>query len=364
MSLIVVGVNHRTAALALRDRLAVSSCELPATLFELRTAADLEEVVILSTCNRLECYGVTQDPTTAYRHVAAFLARRAGLAVERVHARLYGFTDVDAVQHGFRVAAGLDSMILGESEIAAQVKQAYHVAHAAGATGVVLNRLFQKAIHSAKVVRFRTRIAEGQASIGSVVVALTRNLFANRLQDRQVLLWGAGKAAETTARHLIKQGVQKLWIVNRTAGKAQELAALCQGGWLSWEQALRHLAHVDVAIVCTQAPHYVIDEADLAAVWPQRGGRPLLIVDLAVPRNVDPILRQHPGVRLYNIDDLQSIAQIAVAQRQGELISCETLIHEQVGQFVRWWSGASHKEQMACRIAGQGTEALSLLVSA
>jgi len=203
-------------------------------------------------------------------------------------------------------------MVLGESEITAQVKQAYALAHAEGATGPVLNRLFQKALHCTKVIRSHTRIAEGQASIGSVVVDLTRQLFVGRLQDCEALLWGAGKAAEATARHLIKAGIGQLWIVSRTTANAQGLATLCQAGWLSWEQALKHLRHVDIAIVCTQAPHYVIDEADVGAVLPFRGGRPLFIIDLAVPRNVDPAVKGYRGVSLYNMDEVQSIAQGAL----------------------------------------------------
>ena len=164
------------------------------------------------------------------------------------------------------------------------------------------------------------------------------------------MLWGAGKAAETTARHLIKSGIGQLWIVNRTPLKAQDLASLCQSGWLSWEQALKHLAHVDIAIVCTQAPHYVIDQGDLDAVAAQRGSRPLCLVDLAVPRNVEPSLARHPGVRLYNIDDLQTITQAAQSQREQERERCDALIQEQVNRFSHWWMAVSHKkEDVPCR---------------
>ena len=240
-------------------------------------------------------------------------------------------------------------MVLGESEITAQVKQAYALAHAEGATGPVLNRLFQKALHCTKVIRSHTRIAEGQASIGSVVVDLTRQLFVGRLQDCEALLWGAGKAAEATARHLIKAGIGQLWIVSRTTANAQGLATLCQAGWLSWEQALKHLRHVDIAIVCTQAPHYVIDEADVGAVLPFRGGRPLFIIDLAVPRNVDPAVKGYRGVSLYNMDEVQSIAQGALMQRQKERARCEPLIQAQAAHFWRGWKNPpSNKEAVPC----------------
>lgn len=330
VAVLVVGLNHRTATLALRERLAIPSRELPEALWSLRARCDLDEAVVLSTCNRVELYSRTSNPPQALQSLTDFLALRSRLAPEVFRPRLYCLTNREAVAHLFRVTAGLDSMVLGESEITAQVKQAYAIAHALGATGPVLNRLFQKALHSAKAVRFQTHIAEGQASIGSVVAALAQEHFGDRLKHCEVLLWGAGKAAEAMTRHLIKAGVGQLWIVNRTQTKAEDLASLCQGGWLSWEQALRHLARVDIAIVCTQAPHYVIDEADVATVLPQRGSRTLLIIDLAVPRNVDPALRTMPSIQLYDIDGLQGVAQANMAARRAELSQCEAIIRAQV----------------------------------
>lgn len=352
-SLVVLGLNHRTAALAMREQLAISPAELPLALQQLRDAASpLEEVVVLSTCNRVECYAVAPDATAAYRHLEEFLIRRANLPERALGACLYRLDGAEAVRHLFRVAAGLDSMVLGESEITAQVKQAYLSALGLGASGPMLNRLFQKALHSTKILRSQTRIADGHASVGSVVVRLSQELFGDGLSGCGVLLWGAGKAAETTARHLIKHGVKRVWVVNRTAAKAQELARQCAGGWLSWEQALTHLAHVDIAIVCTQAPHYVVEMTDLEAVWPARQGRALLLIDLAVPRNVDPSIRRHPGVRLYDLDDLQAVAGAGLEQRRRELGHCETVIQEQLGHFVGWCHRGSYKEARACQGVG------------
>jgi glutamyl-tRNA reductase len=350
--LLLVGVSHRTAPLELREQLAIPTRDLPTAVGMLRAACDVGEAVILSTCNRTELYVTAPDsaPALTIERLVDFLAWRSHLAPERVRDSLYRLRGREVVRHLFRVAAGLDSMIVGESEITAQVKQAYLVAQARGATGPLLNQLFQKALHSAKVIRSRTRVAEGQASIGSVVATLAKQLFGGRLHGTQVLLWGAGKAAEATARHLVKGGVGQLWIVNRTQTKARDLASLCEGGWLSWEQALRHLAHVDIAIICTQAPHYVIDQADVEAVRSRRGGRPLFLVDLAVPRNVDPRVAGQPLVHLHNIDDLQTIAQEALASRQQELVPCEALIHEQVGHFWRRWNAQPNKEAVACQL--------------
>ena len=260
------GVSHRTASLEIREQLAIPPRELSEALLALRLNVGAEEAVILSTCNRVELYVATANPVTTLGQLVDFLALRSRLCPQAIQSRLYRFLDREAVRHLLRVVSGLDSMVLGESEITAQVKQAYQLAQAQDATGPLLNRLFQKALHAPKVLRSQTRIAEGQASIGSVVVALARARFGTRLKDSEVLLWGAGTAAEVTARYLMKAGIGQLWVVNRTQKKAEDLTALCKGGWLSWEQALARLAHVDLAIVCTQAPHYVIDEADMAAV--------------------------------------------------------------------------------------------------
>ncbi len=349
MTLLTVGVNYRTASLDLRERVAIPSRDIPDTLHAIRTHASIQEAVILSTCNRVECYVATTDRPAAQDHLLEIFAARARLSPVTLASHSYQRTDTEAAAHLFRVAVGLESMILGESEITAQVKHAYVSAQAAGTTGPTLHRLFQKALHSAKLIRSRTRLAEGQASIGSVVVALAKRRFGDRLDSREVLLWGAGKAAETTARHLTKAGIGGLWIVNRTETKAQDLASVCRGGWVSWEQARAHVAHVDLAIVCTQAPHYVLDASDVEAVRASRGSRPLVLIDLAVPRNIDPRVAQEPGVELYNIDELQMLTQRTLATRQEEQAQCEALIQDQVDYVWRWWQSRNDTEVRSCR---------------
>ena len=346
--LCLVGLNHRSAPLALRESFTIPPRDLPEALACLRRSG-LAEIVILSTCNRIELYAVSSDPETTCAALVDFLSYRSRLTPEAFNPHLYRVSGVDVAKHLFGVAVGLDSAILGESEITAQVKEAYRIAHAHGATGPLLNRLFQKALHVTKEIRSATTLGQGSTSIGAVVVALARELFAERLAATEVLLWGAGKAAETTARHLIKSGIGQLWIVNRTPLKAQDLASLCQSGWLSWEQALKHLAHVDIAIVCTQAPHYVIDEGDLDAVADQRESRPLCLIDLAVPRNVDPALKQRAGVALYNVDDLQLIAQTGVAARRAALIQCASLINAQADHFLQRQPSGHNAETLTCQ---------------
>lgn len=348
MNLVVGGVSHRTASLAVRERLTIPLRDLPDALRQAASCPELREVAILSTCNRVEYYAAGPDPAAAARTIRDLLCHRSRLSPDEL-APASSFSVGDAaVRHALRVTAGLESAVLGESEITAQVKAAYLAAQAQGTAGPLLHRLFQKALHGTKVIRARTRVAEGQASIGSVVVTLARRLFGDRLTDCEVLLWGAGKAAEASAKHLLKHRVRQLWVVNRTQVRAQELASLCQGQWLAWEQALQRLAHVDVAIICTQAPHYVIDIDDLAAFPRRRSARPLCLIDLAVPRNVDPRIAGRSGVRLYNIDDLQAVAQEVRASREQELPGCERIIDEQAERFQRWWGNVTHEEADAC----------------
>lgn len=348
MTLRVVGLSYRTAPLALRESFAVAPRELQSVVRRLAEALSAETVV-LSTCNRLEVYYASPRPLLTASAVFAGLlpgTRTARyVSPENPEHLLYQHDGSEAVRHLFRVAAGLDSMILGESEIAAQIKQAYSTASEAGTAGRVLNRLFQKALHSVKIVRSNTRIAQGSASIGSVVARLAAQTFGEALPACRALLWGAGKAAEATTRHLMAAGISKLWIVNRTPAKAQELATSCDASWLAWEQAIRQLEHVDIAIVCTQAPHYLIEPADLEPVLPRRGGRPLCLIDLAVPRNIDPAVGGLPSVRLSNIDDLQAIARAGLAARQQELAACDALIERQAQHFMRWHDAGANKQQ-------------------
>lgn len=345
---VLVGVNHRTAPIAVRERLSISSYVLPSVLTTLKRMPVLQESAVLSTCNRTEIYAAASDTNAAYSALIDFLSFHSGFSAQALKSSLYFYEGQAAVSHLFGVTAGLDSMILGESEIAFQVKQAYAASHAQGSTGPLLNGLFQKALHSTKLIRSQTHVAEGCASIGSVVVELVQTLFGSSLSQCDVLLWGAGKAAETTVRHLMKNRIRQLWVVNRTQPKAQDLARLCAGGWLSWEQGIKHLAHVDIAVVCTQAPHYVIDENDFASVLPARANRPLCLIDLSVPRNIDPQLSNRPNVHLYNIDTLQSIAQTRLNFREQERASCEALIAKQVAHWMRRHSAPALQEVQPC----------------
>jgi glutamyl-tRNA reductase len=349
MDLFVVGVSHHTAPLSFRERMAVPSEQLPHRLSEFRDAAHLHEAVILSTCNRTEWYGVCEDASISLPAALRAVTRYGRFSPSETELSCYRWLDRHAVAHLFRVAAGLDSMVLGESEITAQVKQAYTAAQGHGSTGPVTHRLLQKALHCAKLLRATTGLAQGHASIGAVVAAAAAERFGPRLPGCDVLLWGAGKAAETTIRHLLKAGVHRLSIVNRTTDKARDLAAQWQARWLAWEQAQDALATVDVAVICTQAPHPVVTAATAADVMRRRAGRPLWLIDLSVPRNVDPACGRVPGVRVSNIDDLHTVTQCAINRRRQALVDAEQMIRERVEQFWRWWKPmVSEMEVASC----------------
>jgi glutamyl-tRNA reductase len=348
--LIVAGISHHCADVRVRERVAVPAWQLPEALADFKRNTQSSEVAILSTCNRTEIYLVADAPAQALLSVSEELSRRSRLEPDVLGLYVYAKQGIEAVAHLLRVSAGLDSMILGESEIAVQVKQAYAIARESGTTGPVLNRLFQKAAHTAKLARARTGIAQGHASIGSIVVDLARDCFGQAFSRCEALLWGSGKAAEATARHLIDAGIAQLWIVNRTPAKAQELAGRCSANWLSWEQAQSKLERVDIAVVCTQAPHYVIDQGDVARLSAQRQRKPLVLVDLSVPRNVDPSIREIPGIRLYDMDDLQAQAAQVWGLRAQAAQACESIIEEQTEYFLRWNTNPANREGRSCRI--------------
>jgi glutamyl-tRNA reductase len=292
---------------------------------------------------------VCDDPSVTLPALIALIAQRGRFSRAELELSCVQRLDRHAAEHLFRVAAGLDSMIFGESEIVAQLKQAYQTAQAHGSLGPVLHRLVQKALHCVKLLRSQTALAEGHASVGAVVAEIARQTLGSRLPSCDVLLWGAGKAAETSIKHLLKAGVRNLWIVNRTPDKARDLAAVWNARWLAWEQARDALVLADLALVCTQAPHDLLDGADVCAIMERRPDWPLALIDLAVPRNIAPDVAEVPGVRLWNIDDLEGQAHAAQQRRQQVLAQAEPMIRERVEQFWRWWKPVvSEWEVAAC----------------
>ncbi len=329
MSVVVVGLSHRTAPVEVREGLAFADAELPDALARVRARGLAAEAVILSTCNRVELYAaVDGDPQAALAGLRRFLLE------DRRYARplppeFYSLTEPQSLEHLFRVVCGLDSMVLGETEIAGQAKKAYEAARRAGATGRRLNRAFQRAFSVAKQVRTETQIQRGSVSVASVAVDLAERIFES-LTRATVMILGAGDTGEKAAKALLSRGARALMVTNRSFERAAALAAELGGRAVPFDDWSAEFARVDILISSTAAPGYVLDRARLEPLLPARRGRPLLLIDLAVPRDIDPAVNLLDGVFLYDIDDLQSIAEDALRQRQADIARCEHIIRERV----------------------------------
>ena len=327
MPLIALGLSHRSAPVEVRERFAFPEDALPAALSSLRSSGLASEAVILSTCNRVEIYAATdlseRDAVAALKHF--LLARQASevpLGVE-----FYVHAETRCLEHLFKVAAGLDSMVLGETEILGQLKKAYDLALQTRHTGPRLNKAFQKAFNVAKQLRTDTNIQRGSVSVGSVAVELAERIFSS-LDQRQVMVIGAGDTSEKTARALLSRGAHSILVANRSLDRAETLARELGGRAVSFEQWSEEFARIDIVISSTAAPHYVLDRAKLEPMMKLRRNRALLLIDLAVPRDIDPEVNFLENVFLYNIDDLQAIAADYLRQRREEIARCEAIIQE------------------------------------
>jgi glutamyl-tRNA reductase len=287
-------------------------------------------LVIISTCNRVEIYGVTSW--------AAFDALRLFRQLTDLEVDLTPYVyikeNAEAVRHLLSVAGGLDSLVLGETEITGQVKQAYLAAKEAGLTGKVTNRLFQTALQVAKEIRTQTQVGRGATSVGSVAVELAEKIFDHDLSDKTVLIVGAGKMGEACVRHLAKRGPRSVLVANRSFDRAELLASEFGGRAVKFEELLGAVAQADIVVSSTGCPHTILHRSDLARVLPQRGGRPLFLIDIAVPRDIDPEVEELSNVFLYNVDHLESIVRENLRLRQQELARCETILTERTNALM------------------------------
>ena len=327
MPIIVLGLSHHSSPVSVRERFAFAEARVPAALQSLRDSGVADEAVILSTCNRVEIYAATQlEPARAFTALRQFLITchdyRDPLTDE-----IYAWGEPQSVHHLFRVACGLDSMVLGETEILGQLKKAYDLALQNGHTGGRLNKAFQRAFNVAKHIRTETNIQRGSVSVGSVAVELAEKIFS-RLSDRDVLVIGAGDTSEKTARALLSRGARSIIVSNRSHDKAVALAEALGGRAVSFENWADEFANIDIVVSSTSAPHYVLDRVKLEPLMKLRRNRPLLLIDIAVPRDIEPEVNFLDNVYLYNIDDLQAIAADYLKQRQEEIARCEQIIRQ------------------------------------
>jgi glutamyl-tRNA reductase len=336
MSVVVIGLSHRSAPVALRERFAFPENNIPAALQQLRESGLVTEGVVLSTCNRVEIYAVT--PLAPDEQ---FFARVKKFFVEH-HAydgelgdELYTFAEPHSLQHLFKVASGLDSMVIGETEIFGQMKKAYDLAFSHKHTGARLNKAFQRAFNVAKHIRTETNIQRGSVSVMSAAVELAEKIFTD-LAEHEVLVIGAGETSEKTARALQSRGVKKITVTNRSPERAQALAAeLGQGTTaIPWEQWPEVFERIDIAVSSTSSPTAILDRSTLEPLMKRRKNRALLLVDIAVPRDIDPAASELENVYLYNVDDLKAIADEYLKLRHEELDRCNQIIAEKVAALL------------------------------
>jgi glutamyl-tRNA reductase len=332
MALILVGVSHRTAELEVRERIHHRPHEVPGALAALRHAAGAREAVLLSTCNRTEIYLVEGDAEAAPA-VQAILSTRLGADSS---AYVYTRRDREAAAHLFRVASGIDSMILGEAQIHGQVRDAWEASRAE--SGPVLNRLFQTALLVASRVRSETSIARGAASVSSASVQLAKQIFG-ALQGRRAMVLGAGEMAELALECLVSEGVRAAIVANRTFNRAEALARRHGATALHYDECWHALAEVDLVICSTAAPHAIVTTEHVRPALAARGDRPLCILDIAMPRDVDAAVATLANVYLYDLDDLRAVVAANLERRQAELPSAEQVIAGEVEKFWEWLAG-------------------------
>ncbi len=331
--IVVVGLNHETAPLAVREALAFPKERLGEALSRLREEAKLGEAMILSTCNRVELYGRSTEPCADA--IAGFLAGFHGRAVSEIEPYLYRLEGESAIRHAFRVAASLDSMVLGEPQILGQVKEAYEAAERAGSLGSLLNALRNRSVAAAKRARSETAIGRNAVSVSHVAVELARKIFGD-LRERSVLLVGAGKMSELAARQMVRDGARASVLGGRRFEKAEQLAAALGGRAAPFAALSAELGRADIVISGTGAAGTVIGPEDVEAAQAMRRGRPLFLIDIAVPRDVDPEVRRLNGVFLYDLDDIKAVAEANLRERKKEAAAAEAILEHEVRQFLDW----------------------------
>lgn len=336
MHLIVVGLSHKTAPVEIREKLAVPESRMGEALGRLCSYQGVKEGILLSTCNRVEVYAVVNEVEAGYGRIQEFLAdTHLSLSSEQLTPHLYWHTGDRAIAHLFRVAASLDSMIIGESQILGQLKDAFEVALAHKTTGVIMNKVVKKAISVAKRVRTETKIAEMAVSVSYAAVELAKKIFSN-LDEKTVLLVGAGEMAKLAARHLIAQGVRQVRITTRTPQHAIDLADRFGGTPVPFDQFKDEMAAADIVLVSTGAAHYLIGAEDVQRAVDKRGNRPMFLIDISVPRNIDPAVRHVDNAFLFDIDDLKQRVEQNRAERLQEAEKAERMVVEEVLATVEW----------------------------
>jgi glutamyl-tRNA reductase len=336
MELLVIGLNHNTAPIEIRECLAFPEDKLGEALSKVHALSSVKEDMIVSTCNRVEVYAATRETDKAVHDLKEFLCQYHGISLKEFEKSLYTHIGEEAVRHIFRVASSLDSMVLGEPQILGQIKEAYDISQQANTSGLILHRLLHRAFHVAKRVRTETKIAISAVSVSSVAVALAEKIFGT-LEKKTVLLIGAGEMCELAARHLVAGGVERMLVTNRTYERAVSLAQEFSGEAIPFEDMPQGLKKADIVMSATNSPQYLIGHDQITKVMKDRRQKPIFFIDIADPRDIEPKVGDVENVYLYNMDDLQKVANENVKDREKEAQKAETLVQDEVVKFVTWY---------------------------
>jgi glutamyl-tRNA reductase len=333
--LLALGISHKTAPVALRERLAFTEAEASEFAGEAIATAEVREAVVICTCNRTEVYLVVGDPVRAESEVLGLLAQHASIRPTELAEAIYSPRNCDAARHLYRVTAGLESMIVGEAEIQGQVRRAHESAMRAGSTGALSNRLFAAALTTGKRVRSETGISSSRVSVPSVAVDLALSVL-DTLQGRHVVVLGAGDTSELTARALADRGADTIFVANRHADRALSLAQRFGGSVVGLDGLPDQLLEADIVLSSTSSPHPIVGREELELVMRERSQHPLLLIDIAVPRDIDPDCGALEGVTLYDIDDLQAVVESNLSTRAAEEPQALEILEEEIRRFARW----------------------------
>ncbi len=334
--LLAIGVSYKTAPVEVRERLVLPDAKAAEFIRDLRGTADVYEAVTISTCNRTELYLVVGDPVEAEGRVLSMLSSQAGIRPTELAASIYSHRNCDAARHLYRVSAGLESMVIGEAEIQGQVKRAYEAALTRESSGPLTNHLFRAALQAGKRVRAETAIAQRQLSLPSVAVALARERLAPGLEGRSVVIVGTGETSELTARALADSGCKTVFVASRRRDRAISLARRFGGHSVSFDELPVALEQADIVVAATASPHLLLEARELGEVMASRHSRPLLLIDLAVPRDIDAACAEIEGVSLFDVDDLEAVVARNRSVRQAEARKAEGIIEEEIQQFAAW----------------------------
>lgn len=335
MNIIIVGLNHKSAPVEIREKLSFTPDGLGAAFENILTDRGISEAVINSTCNRVEVVIVAPDQDKGELEIKKYLADYSGFKLEELDLHLYSHRGEDAVKHLFKVAAGLDSMVMGEPQILGQVKDAYTYANDHKAAGIIIRKLFHKTFSVAKKIRTETKIGESAVSISFAAVELAKKIFSS-IEDKSVMLIGAGEMAELAAKHFKNSGIENIMVANRTYEKAVELSNTFNGRPIMFREFTHYLKDVDIVLASTGAQKFIIHEEDVKRVMKDRKQSPMFFIDISVPRNIDPLVNNIANAYVYDVDDLQGVVSSNMGEREKEAQYALEIIEEEIPKFYRW----------------------------